>query len=165
MKIGTILFTSLLFLVFTPLFISADEQAGLSNGQTIYVPAYSHIYSGNRERIFQLTITLSVRNIDMRNPINITSIEYQSQQHLLKKLLEAPTILNSLESKRFIIPQSEEKGGSGAYFIVQWKSDQLVNSPIVESIMIGTQNQQGISFTSRGRAINQQENSRSAPLK
>jgi hypothetical protein len=28
-----------------------------------------------------------------------------------------------------------------------------VNLPIIETIMIGTQSQQGISFTSRGQAI------------
>ncbi|MFC1811640.1 DUF3124 domain-containing protein [Thermodesulfobacteriota bacterium] len=36
---------------------------------------------------------------------------------------------------------------------ITWKSDKFVNPPIVESIMIGTQTQQGISFTSRGRVI------------
>jgi hypothetical protein len=42
--------------------------------------------------------------------------------------------------------------------MVEWKSekdDEFVNPPIVESIMIGTQIQQGISFTSRGKVIRQ----------
>jgi len=30
----------------------ADETIILSKGQTIYVPAYSHIYSGDREKAF-----------------------------------------------------------------------------------------------------------------
>jgi hypothetical protein len=38
--------------------------------------------------------------------------------------------------------------GSGAKFLVHWRADQPVSEPIVESIMIGTQMQQGISFIS-----------------
>ena len=44
-------------------------------------------------------------------------------------------------------------GGSGANFIVKWESKNLSNPPIIESVMIGTQSQLGISFTSRGQAI------------
>ena len=58
-----------------------------------------------------------------------------------------------MESLRYVIPESDKSGGSGANFIVEWKSDKYVNPPIVESVMIGTQTQQGISFTSRGRVI------------
>ncbi|MBU2627056.1 MAG: DUF3124 domain-containing protein, partial [Proteobacteria bacterium] len=49
---------------FSPLASHADEKKELSYGQTIYVPAYSHIYIGDRERPFLLTVTLSIRNID-----------------------------------------------------------------------------------------------------
>ena len=51
--------------------LQAGEINGLSVGQTIYVPAYSHIYSGNRERPFLLTVTLSIRNIDPTHKITI----------------------------------------------------------------------------------------------
>ncbi len=61
--------------------------------------------------------------------------------------------MNPLESLRYIIPESDESGGSGANFIVEWHSDKPVNRPIIESIMIGTKSSQGISFTSRGREI------------
>ncbi|MEJ2475807.1 MAG: DUF3124 domain-containing protein, partial [Desulfobacterales bacterium] len=41
--------------------LSADE---LTQGQKVYVPIYSHIYSGDKENPFLLTAILSVRNID-----------------------------------------------------------------------------------------------------
>ena len=139
---------------FSPLPVNADEKIGLSDGQTIYVPAYSHIYSGNRETPFLLTVTLSIRNTDPKHQINITVVDYyETQGKLLKKYLEKPVILNPLESLRYVIPERDKAGGSGANFIVEWKSDKFVNPPIVESIMIGTQGQQGVSFTSRGRTI------------
>ena len=54
---------------------------------------------------------------------------------------------------RLVIAEGDEGGGSGANFIVKWKAATEVDPPIIESIMIGAQSSQGISFTSRGRAI------------
>ncbi len=132
----------------------ADEAIILSKGQTIYVPAYSHIYSGNRERPFLLTITVSIRNINPKQTIKITTVDYyDTQGNLIKKIMDTPVTLQPLESIRYVISEKDKAGGSGANFIVEWKSDKFVNPPIVESIMIGTQSQQGISFTSRGQPI------------
>ena len=139
---------------FSPLPVYSDQKIGLSDRQVIYVPAYSHIYTGNREQPFLLTVTLSIRNVDPKHQIKITVVDYyETQGKLLKKYLEKPVILNPLESLRYIIPERDKAGGSGANFIVEWKSDKFVNPPIIEAIMIGTQNQQGVSFTSRGQAI------------
>ena len=133
---------------------AADKNIELSKGQILYVPAYSHIYSGNRERPFLLTVTLSIRNIDPKHQIKITSVDYyETQGKLLKKQIDRPIILNPLESLRYVIPERDKSGGSGANFIVEWQSDKFVNPPIVESIMISTKSTQGISFTSRGQEI------------
>ena len=132
----------------------AGEPSGLREKQRIYVPAYSHIYSGNRETPFLLTVTLSIRNIDPKRPIRIVLVDYyETQGHLLKKFINDPVTLKPLESLRYVIPEGDKSGGSGANFIVEWKADKPVNPPIVESIMIGTQAQQGIYFTSRGHII------------
>lgn len=149
-------FLSLLLIgcLLAPLSLSAGDGTGLSTGQTIYVPAYSHIYSGNSERPFLLAVTLSIRNIDPANPITILAVDYHDTKGMrLKRYLEAPRALAPLESTRFVVPEKDRAGGSGANFIVQWESAAPVNPPIAESIMIGTQTQQGISFTSRGRVI------------
>lgn len=132
----------------------ADEAIILSKGQTIYVPAYSHIYSGNHEKPFLLTVTVSIRNVDPKQLIEITTVDYyETQGTPLIKFMETPVILKPLSSIRYIIPEKDKTGGSGANFIVKWKSDKFVNTPIVESIMIGAKSGQGISFTSRGQAI------------
>ncbi len=137
-----------------PLHLNAEGKKGLSKGQNIYVPAYSHIYTGNNERPFLLAVTLSVRNTDPDNPIKIIVVDYyQTQGQRLEKYLDKSVILNPLGSLRYIIPEKDKTGGSGANFIVEWKSEKYVNPPIVEAIMIGTYSQQGISFTSRGQVI------------
>lgn len=130
------------------------DKESLSYGQIIYVPAYSHIYFGNREKPFLLTVTLSIRNIDPNHHITISEVDYyETQGNQLKRFVSKPVVLKPLESLRFVVSESDKGGGSGANFIVKWNSDILINPPIVESIMIGTQNQQGISFTSQGREI------------
>lgn len=148
------LFFLLSIFFITPLSLHAGKIVELSNGQTIYAPAYSHIYSGDRERPFLLTVTLSIRNIDQKHTITITTVDYyETQGNLLKNFLDKPVTLKPLESMRYVIPQKDKTGGSGANFIVKWKSDKSVNPPIVESLMIGTQSQQGVSFSSRGQVI------------
>jgi len=157
-----ICFFMLLFMCFTISNSSslayADETIILSKGQTIYVPAYSHIYSGDREKPFLLTVTVSIRNINPKQPIKITTVDYyETQGNLLTKFMETPVTLKPLASIRYVIPEQDKAGGSGANFMVDWKSDKFVNPPIVESIMIGAKSGQGISFTSRGQAISTTE--------
>ena len=132
----------------------AEEAIILSKGQALYVPAYSHIYAGSREKQLLLTVTLSIRNTDLKYPVTITSADYYGTKgELIKKYINRPVVLGPFESIRYIVPQRDKSGGSGANFLVGWKSDKPVNQPLIESVMIGAQGQQGISFTSRGQAI------------
>jgi hypothetical protein len=134
----------------------AQANIELSKGQTVYVPAYSHIYSGDTEYKFLLAVTLSIRNTDPKNTLTITSVDYfDTNGKLIKKYLDTPVSLAPMASTRYVVKESDETGGSGANFIVTWKADQAVHSPIIESVMIGTRSQQGISFTSRGQVISE----------
>ena len=132
----------------------ASQEINLLKSQTIYVPVYSHIYIGDKEIPFDLTVTLSIRNIDPTYPITIVSVDYIcSDGQLLRKYLKNPIKLNAMASTRYIVAASNKSGGSGANFIVRWESDNNVNEPIIEGIMIGAGSQQGISFVTRGNAI------------
>ena len=132
----------------------AQQDIRLSNGQTVYVPVYSHIYYGDRETPYYLAVTVSIRNIDQANPVILTEVNYyDTNGRLIRKYLEKPMQLGANASTRFVVKESDDKGGSGANFIITWRSDRPVNVPIIESVMVGTRNQQGISFTSRGQAI------------
>jgi hypothetical protein len=134
--------------------LQAAEPLPLTQGQSVYVPAYSHIYHGNKETPLLLSVTLSIRNIDPKNTMTVTEINYhETEGALVKKYLLEPLVLGPLGSERFVVPQKDNTGGSGANFIVNWTSENKINPPIVETVMIGTQSQLGISFTSRGNAI------------
>lgn len=132
----------------------ATEPPPLTQGQTVYIPAYSHIYHGNKETPLLLSVTLSIRNVDPKNSLTVTAVNYhETQGSLVKQYIKEPLILGPLDSERFIVPQKDNTGGSGANFIVEWHADKPINPPIMETVMIGTQSQLGISFTSRGQAI------------
>jgi hypothetical protein len=129
------------------------------SGQTVYVPIYSHIYHGDQDKHpFDLTATLSIRNTDPDVSITVTVIDYyDSNGKLLKNFQQKPIEIKPMGSTRAIIQESDKSGGSGANFIVKWESGRKATEPLIESIMIGTKIQQGISFTSRGQVIKENE--------
>jgi len=132
----------------------ADNCNQRSSGQTVYVPAYSHIYSGDREQPIYLAVTLSIRNTDMDHAITITRVDYfDSEGQLIKRYLDTPVPLKAMASTRYVIKESDKVGGSGANFIVDWKADRPLSPALIETVMISTRQSQGISFTSRGWVI------------
>ena len=126
----------------------------LLKSQSVYVPIYSHIYHGDKERPFDLAATLSIRNTDVKQEITLISVDYfDSDGNLLKNYAEKPLKLKKLATIRYFVKSSDRSGGSGAKFIVRWESKEPVNPPLIEAIMISTASSQGISFISRGQAI------------
>jgi hypothetical protein len=134
---------------------NAESHIALSGGQTVYVPIYSHIYSGLKGRPFSLAATLSIRNTDPKHPLTLLSVKYfDSDGKLVKEYLDKPAELKAMASTRYILPEGDTTGGSGANFLVKWTSQKKVNPPLIEGVMIGTRSGQGISFVSRGQIIN-----------
>jgi hypothetical protein len=125
-----------------------------SRGQVVYVPVYSHIYIGDRERQFLLAVTLSIRNTDPDDEIVITKVTYfNSKGKILEEYLKEPVTLEGMSATRYVVHESDKAGGSGASFLVEWEAIKPVNPPVIETVMIGAKTQQGISFTSRGQVI------------
>ena len=146
--------------------VTLDNNFKIASGQTVYVPVYSHIYHHNRQEIFELAVTLSIRNTDLTNPIVITSVRYyNSEGKLVKEYLDRPIQIDALASTDFFINRNDTTGGLGANFIVEWVAQTEISEPIVEAVMIGTDFQQGISFISPGRVIKNQNNYKRSPLK
>lgn len=133
-------------LLSTPLF----SQKKTDTSKLIYVPVYSSIYHGNQDRVINLAVTLSIRNVDMRNPVTIHSINYyNSNGSLIRAYLNTARVLKPLETMNIIIKESDTQGGNTSCFIVGWGGEKNVSELLVEAVMIGTY-PQGISFTSRG---------------
>lgn len=124
-------------------------------GQRLYVPAYSHVYHQEGEPYF-LTVTLNIRNTDVEHEIVVTSVRYfDTGGKELRSMLKKPLKLAPLAATEFVIERNDKTGGSGASFIVEWKAGTEVNQPIVETVMIDTRGQQGISFIASGVVLSE----------
>ena len=148
-----LLFCILLFFL-SALPTCADSSVALSTGQTLYVPVYSHVYSGSNGQPFQLAAMLSLRNTDLQRSMTLTVVDYYDNDgHLVRHYLAKPIILAPLASHDVFIKEDDQQGGFGANFIVRWTADKPINLPLIESVMIGARSGQGISFVCPARPI------------
>jgi hypothetical protein len=140
------------------LLLPAVAAHGNSVGQTVYLPAYSHIYHGIKTRPFLLTVTCSVRNVSPAKRLTITSVDYYDDRgKLVRRFLDKPRELAPLASAEFVIEEGDESGGAGANFLISWQAAAPVQAPVVEAVMIGSASSQGISFLTEGRVIEEAE--------
>jgi hypothetical protein len=152
-RVGLLLGTVIVGLLFGGVGHAFGDDA-LSAGETVYVPVYSHIYVAIKGHPFDLAISLSIRNTNPTEPIAVLSVDYyDSNGKLIRKYLKKPVEIAPLGSVDYFVSETDTTGGFGASFLVKWKSEKKVNKPIIEGVMAGTKSGQGISFTSRGRAI------------
>jgi hypothetical protein len=138
--------------------VPLPAAAQIATGQTIYVPIYSYIYMWDQNRTMDLTATLSIRNTDRAHPLIVTAVNYyDSRGKLLRSYLEQPVELGVLSSTQFVVNQQDVSGGAGASFVVEWVASTPVSDPVIESVMINTSGNQGLSFVSPGRVVKRRE--------
>ncbi len=133
---------------------AARADMDRSIGQTIYVPAYSHVYHGNKLKTIDLTATVSLRNVDPVRSIMLIAAEYYSEQGKpLKQFVAKPFVLPPLATAHYTIKEADRDGGATPFFLVSWRSDEPALAPLAESVMIGAASTQGISFVCFGHVI------------
>lgn len=131
---------------------SAEPQR--SRGQTVYVPAYSHVFTGPRANPYNLAITLTIRNTDPRDGMVVTAIDYYDHNgRLIRRHTPSPLGLTPLASSHIHLEEKDTSGGFAPKFIVRWESQRPISAPVIEAIMIGATSGQGISFVSQGQVI------------
>jgi hypothetical protein len=125
---------------------------------TTYVSIYSDIYSENRHTVFNLTATLSLRNTSFFDTIYISDVDYyNSAGEMIRRYLEKPIVLGPMQSMEYVVEEKDTTGGTGANFIVNWGSRNGGVKPLFEGVMISTNGQQGISFSTIGISISRRE--------
>jgi hypothetical protein len=128
-------------------------------GQLLYLPIYSHIWHGEITRDGQpiktlLSISVSIRNTDPSNAITLTSAQYfNTGGAKLKEYLSAPRTIAPMATYELFIARSDDTGGSGANFVIAWKSDSAASAPIVEAIHADLPGSRTIIFTTAARQI------------
>lgn len=121
---------------------------------SVYVPIYSDIYSRTQAVRFLLTATLSIRNTTFADTMIVHAVDYyDSAGKRVKEYLKQPIYVNPMASVDYVIEERDQTGGSGANFIVIWSGQTADIKPVIEAVMISTNGQQGISFTTSGISI------------
>ncbi len=133
-----------------------ELKDSLGFGQLLYVPVYSEIYSIGHHRTERLSSTLSIRNVNPDGEFYITRLEYyDTEGNILKeiKASELPIKVNGLETKNHVIALYDDRGGVGANFVLEWRSSKPIVAPMVETIMISTESNWGLSFTATSKTL------------
>lgn len=125
--------------------------AGEARLRTVYVPAYSHLPQNEKPYKRQLSILLSLRNVDSSATVTLTHVDYyDTSGHRVRRYLDSPRDLRPLETAEFIVDTQDDFGGSGANFLVYWEGPSDAHPLVTEAVMWGFLGQGYLSFTSRG---------------
>lgn len=117
-----------------------------------YVPVYSEIYSSTDKIKIQLTVTLSIRNTSTSQKTYVRNVDYyNSHGRKLRSYLKKPIALEPLQTVDFVVEERDTEGGPGPSFVVEAVSD--ASQPLIQAVMIGTLNQQGISYLTEATLI------------
>jgi len=119
-----------------------------------YVPVYSHIYHDGG-RPYLLETTLSIRNVDIDEPIYLSVVDYyDTQGNLSKKYLDRLIRLQPLQTVSFLVQRRDVTGGAGANFIVEWHAERdTTSAPLIEAVMVGRSGTNAIAFVRRSEPL------------
>ncbi len=132
----------------------ASGDLSIVTGQKLYVPAYSEVHSASAEHTWDMTVTLSIRNTNVDKPIFIGSVKYyDTNGQLITEYVKSPLRLAPMATTEYVIARDDDRGGTGANFIVGWGAEELVYEPVVEAIMISAAGTQGLSLLSPARVL------------
>lgn len=129
-----------------------------ARSQTLYVPAYSHIYIRDAQRSMNLATTLSIRNTSPDHPLVLSTIDYyDSNGEHVRTYTDTARVLAPLASTYVVVDTDDIRGGVGANFILRWHAEHPISPPVVETVMITGANTQGISFRSTARVLREDQ--------
>lgn len=121
---------------------------------TVYVPSHAYIRAVGARAQMNLATTLSVHNTSADTPLVLERVDYHNTQgELIQSYLTEPVALKPFGTIEVFVSREDVRGGSGANFLINWSSEKLVPTPVIESVMFGQSGSTGYSFLSKGRSI------------
>ncbi len=128
-------------------------------GQQLYLPIYSHIWHGDTDSKGQptrtlMSISVSIRNTDPAKSIRVLSAQYyDTDGKKIRDYVPAPKTIGPMGTIELFIPRSDDTGGSGANFVIIWKSDAPVSPPMIEGVHANLPAGRAIAFITSAQAI------------
>lgn len=118
---------------------------------TSYLSIYSEVYSLTEHRTHNLTVTVSMHNVNTVDTIYLLNAKYfNTKGEMIRSYFKDPIFIAPMETVQIVIDETDKSGGTGANFLFDWKTKPGINPPYFESVMISTSGAQGISFTTQG---------------
>ena len=78
---------------------------------------------------------------------------YDTDGKRLKEYVTSPKVIAPMGTYELFVSRGDDSGGSGANFLITWKSDAPASQPIVEGIHANLPVGRSIAFTSSARAL------------
>ena len=138
---------------------AVHAQTILTNGQTLYLPVYSHVWHGDVDSkgLAQQTLVsalVSIRNTDPAKNIRVTSaVYYDTNGRKLREYLPKPATIVPMGTHEIFVPRKDSAGGSGANFVIVWQADEPANAPVVEALHLNMPAGRSIAFITTARPI------------
>ncbi|MHC1703628.1 MAG: DUF3124 domain-containing protein [Tenuifilaceae bacterium] len=131
-----------------------DNNIKMVRGQVLYMPIYSNLPHYTDSTKIDMSAIVAFHNTDFYNKVRLQKVQYFDYKGRLVHdfLLDSYKELGPLETEDFYIPYSD-KGGTGANFLIEWRSDSLVSEPLVESITINLLTHNTVGVLSPGKVI------------
>lgn len=135
------------------LIVKENNNTKKVRGQVLYLPIYSNIPYFEHGKKYDLSAFVAIHNTDFENAITITKVLFLNNDgKLIENYLLKDSIISPLGATNFFVPERDQSG-TGANFLIEWVSDTLVNEPLIESVIVGLTDGQGISFLSNGKIL------------
>lgn len=136
-------------------FKKADPGVVYGPTRLVYVPVYSRLFLA-KASFWEMAASLSIRNTDTDQTLFVHEINYvDTAGDVIEHYLETPYQLDPMATATLTLPQWDERGGTGANFLVRWSGESGINKPIIEAVMAGTRGTQSFSFVRAGQEINE----------
>jgi len=127
--------------------------AELTKRHTVYVPAYSHIYT-SKNMYEEMGITLSIRNTDDRMRLLVEKIVYYNTGgDVVETFLSEPHVLDPMGTIDFVVNLDDMRGGSGANFIVEWAGKPELSDPVIQAVMVNVSGAKAFAFATDGVTV------------
>lgn len=138
----------------------AQEEGRLSTGQVLYLPIYSHLYHGEvqpktgKPSETLVSTHVSIRNTDPKESVKVISARYYNTEgKMLREFVPAPKLIPPLGTLELFVPRTDSSGGSGANFLIDWRSDKPANPPLVEALHADIREARTLVFVTTARPL------------
>ncbi len=121
---------------------------------TSYLSVYSQIYNYTQKQKYNLTGTISMRNVSKTDTIYFLKADYfNTEGEKIRTYFDFPIFVKPMETIEIVIAHDDVEGGTGSNFIFEWVIPNNCAEPILEAVMNSTAGTQGMAFVTQAKRI------------